>query len=402
MSSGTDFTVSGVSRFPDRDLGVKRFSCEVGVPLAEQSHLGHNRWHPDIPPLVEVGLGEELILEAGGYDDYQLKDVDDPTDIKNFDLFRTHPLTGPVKVDGVKAGDLLVVDILDVQPLSGIGYSNILPGMGGPLASWFPEGFKTVWDLHGNFATSRQIPGVSIPAISHPGITGVAPSPELLKVWNDREDPLIADGLAAPRLDAVGESVLRTLEGEDWERVARESARTIPPRENGGNMDIKNLSRGSRIYFPVFVDGALFSAGDFHFAEGDGEVTWNAIEMDGVGWFRFNVIKDGMARYGVRTPMFRPSPFDPDFGTRYISFTGLSAAGGEQKYLDTTMAAVQAIEQAIEYLGKFGYTAEQAYTIISVAPCEMHVGGIVDIPNAAVVLKVPLDIFDQDILPRNI
>ena len=402
MSSGTDFTVSGVSRFPDRDLGVKRFSCEVGVPLAEQSHLGHNRWHPDIPPLVEVGLGEELILEAGGYDDYQLKDVDDPADIKNFDLFRTHPLTGPVKVDGVKAGDLLVVDILDVQPLSGIGYSNILPGMGGPLASWFPEGFKTVWDLHGNFATSRQIPGVSIPAISHPGITGVAPSPELLKVWNDREDPLIADGLAAPRLDAVGESVLRTLEGEDWERVARESARTIPPRENGGNMDIKNLSRGSRIYFPVFVDGALFSAGDFHFAEGDGEVTWNAIEMDGVGWFRFNVIKDGMARYGVRTPMFRPSPFDPDFGTRYISFTGLSAAGGEQKYLDTTMAAVQAIEQAIEYLGKFGYTAEQAYTIISVAPCEMHVGGIVDIPNAAVVLKVPLDIFDQDILPRNI
>lgn len=402
MSSGTDFTVSGVSRFPDRDLGVKRFSCEVGVPLAEQSHLGHNRWHPDIPPLVEVGLGEELILEAGGYDDYQLKDVDDPTDIKNFDLFRTHPLTGPVKVDGVKAGDLLVVDILDVQPLSGIGYSNILPGMGGPLASWFPEGFKTVWDLHGNFATSRQIPGVSIPAISHPGITGVAPSPELLKVWNDREDPLIADGLAAPRLDAVGESVLRTLEGEDWERVARESARTIPPRENGGNMDIKNLSRGSRIYFPVFVDGALFSAGDFHFAEGDGEVTWNAIEMDGVGWFRFNVIKDGMARYGVHTPMFRPSPFDPDFGTRYISFTGLSAAGGEQKYLDTTMAAVQAIEQAIEYLGKFGYTAEQAYTIISVAPCEMHVGGIVDIPNAAVVLKVPLDIFDQDILPRNI
>jgi formamidase len=165
-------------------------------------------------------------------------------------------------------------------------------------------------------------------------------------------------------------------------------------------MDIKNLSRGSRVYFPVFVDGALFSSGDFHFAEGDGEITWNAIEMDGAGWYRFNVIKDGMARYGVRTPMFRPSPVDPDFGTRYISFTGLSAGGREQKYLDTTMAVTQVVEQAIEYLGKFGYTPEQAYTIISVAPCEMHVGGVVDIPNAAVVLKIPLDIFDQDILPH--
>ncbi|MGC5629496.1 acetamidase/formamidase family protein [Georgenia sp. Z1344] len=400
MTDSTDFTRSGVSRFKDRDLGVQRFRCEVGVPLAEQKHLGHNRWHPDIPPLVEVGIGDELILESGGYDDYQLKDVDDDADIHSFDLTRTHPLTGPVKVDGVKAGDLLVVDILDVLPLSGIGYSNILPGMGGPLASQFPQGFKTIWDLHGTYATSRQIPGVEIPAISHPGIMGVAPSHDLLRIWNEREDPLIADGLAGPRADAVATSVLRDLEGDEWRRVAQDAARTIPPRENGGNMDIKNLSRGSRVYYPVFVDGALFSSGDFHFAEGDGEVTWNAIEMDGAGWYRFGVIKDGMARYGVSTPMFRPSPFDPQMGTRYLSFTGLSASGSEQKYLDTTMAAVQALEQAIEYLGKFGYTPEQAYTIISVAPCEMHVGGIVDIPNAAVVLKVPVDIFDKDILPQ--
>lgn len=241
---------------------------------------------------------------------------------------------------------------------------------------------------------------MTIPAISHPGINGVAPSHELLRLWNEREDPLIADGLAAPRAEARDKAVLRTLEGDDWTRVADAAARTIPPRENGGNMDIKNMSRGSRVYFPVFVDGALFSAGDYHFAEGDGEVTWNAIEMDGVGWFKFDVIPDGMAKYGVKTPMFRPSAIDPQFGNRYISFTGLSATGSEQKYIDTTMAAVQAIEQAIEYLGKFGYSPEQAYTIISVAPCEMHVGGIVDIPNAAVVLQIPVDIFDADIMPH--
>jgi len=400
MSHTTDFTHSGVSRFPDRDLGVTRFHCEVGVPLADQKHLGHNRWHPDIPPLHEVGLGDEVILEAGGYDDYQLKDVDDDQDIHDFDLTRTHPMTGPIKVDGVKAGDLLVVDVLDIQPLSGIGYSNILPGMGGPLASWFPKGYKTVWDLHGTSATSRQIPGVEIPALSHPGVIGVAPSHELLEQWNRREDPLIEQGLAAPRSDARSTAVLRTLEGDEWARVAETAARTVPPRENGGNLDIKNLSRGSRVYFPVFVDGGLLSTGDFHFAEGDGEITWNAIEMDGVGWYRFDVIKGGMAKYGVRTPMLKPSPIDPNFGARYLTFTGLSAGGDEQRYLDATMAAVQAVEQAIEYLGKFGYTPEQAYTIISVAPCEMHIGGIVDIPNAAVTLKVPLDIFDQDILPR--
>ncbi|MBW4818776.1 acetamidase/formamidase family protein, partial [Rhodococcus qingshengii] len=84
---------------------------------------------------------------------------------------------------------------------------------------------------------------------------------------------------------------------------------------------------------------------------------------------------------------------------RKSPFIGLSAKGTDQRYLDLTFAATNAVEQAIEYLGKFGYSSEQAYTIIPVAPCEMHVGGVVDIPNAAVTLKIPLDIFDKDILP---
>jgi len=370
------------------------------VPLAEQKELGHNRWHPDIPPLHTLDPGDEVIVETPGYDDYQLLDTDDDQDMVNIDLGRAHPIAGPIYVNGAEPGDLLVVDILDVLPLSGIGYSAILPAMGGPLADWFPHGYKTVWDLHGLFATSRQIPGVEIPAISHPGVIGVAPSHELLQLWNEREDPLIAQGLAVPREDAIGSSVLRTLEGAEWDRVASTAARTVPPRENGGNLDIKNLSRGSRVYFPVFVEGALFSCGDLHFAEGDGEITWNAIEMDGSTWLRFQLIKGGMERYKVRAPMLRPSPVDPTFGTRYLSFTGLCARGTDQKYLDTTAAAVDAVEQAIDYLGKFGYNAEQAYTIISVAPCEMHVAGIVDIPNAAVLLKIPVDIFDKDILPH--
>lgn len=400
MTNRIDFTKSGVSRFPDRDLGVPRFGCEVGVPLAEQKELGHNRWHPDIPPLFECDPGEEVILETPGYDDYQLLDKDND-DIHSVDLTRTHPLAGPVRVRGAEPGDLLVVELMDVQPLSGIGYSNILPGMGGPLKDWFPHGFKTVWDLHGVYATSRHVPGVRIPAISHPGITGVAPSHELLEQWNRREDPLVERGEAGPRADATSTAVLRTLEGAEWQRVAATAARTVPPRENGGNMDIKNLSRGSKIYFPVFVKGALFSCGDLHFAEGDGEITWNAIEMDGSTWVKFDLIKGGATRYGIRNPAFRPSPIDPNFGDRYMSFVGYSAREDDQRFLDTTMATVDAVEQGIEYLTKFGYTPEQAYTIISVAPCEMHVGGIVDIPNSAVTLSIPVDIFDQDILPRD-
>ncbi|KAM9866672.1 Formamidase [Leucobacter aridicollis] len=396
----SDFRTRGVSRFQNRDLGVPRFSCEVGVPLAEQASLGHNRWHPDVPPLHHLDPGDEVILEAPGYDDYQLRDRDEDQDIHDIDLSRTHPMAGPVYVNGAEPGDLLVVDVLDIQPLSGIGYSNVLPGMGGPLTDWFPKGFKTVWDLHGTSATSRQIPGVTIPALSHPGVIGVAPSMELLEEWNTREDPLIPSGKAVDRAAVTETSVLRTLEGDEWERVAATAARTMPPRENGGNLDIKNLSRGSRVFFPVYVPGALFSSGDYHFAEGDGEITWNAIEMDGVGWYKFSLIKGGMAKYGVRAPMLRPSPLDPNLGPRYLSFTGLSARGSRQEYLDATAAAIDAVEQAIDYLGKFGYSGEQAYTIISVAPCEMHVGGIVDIPNAAVTLKVPLDIFDKDIMPK--
>jgi formamidase len=395
----TDFRTSGVSRFADRDLGVQRVRCQVGVPLAQQAQLGHNRWHPDIPPVAEVKPGEEIILETPGYDDYQLKDNDDISDLQTFDLTRVHPLAGPVKVIGAEPGDLLVVDLLEVAPLSGIGYSCILPGMGGPLRDWFPKGFKSVWDCKGVWATSRHVPGVRIPAISHPGVIGVAPSHELLRLWNEREDPLIKDGKAAPRAEAASTAVLRTLTGAQRDRVAQEAARTVPPRENGGNVDIKNLSRGSRLYFPVFVEGALFSLGDLHFAEGDGEVTWNAIEMDGQTWVRLDLIKGAARKFDIRSPLFEPSPVDPQFGARYLTFTGVSAKKNEQGYLDASMAALNALEQAVEYLMKFGFTGEQAYTIISVAPCEMRISSIVDIPNACVTLAIPRDIFEKDVLP---
>ena len=394
-----DFSRTGVSRFDSRDLGVERVRCEVGKPLAEQPDIGHNRWHPEIPSVVELAPGEEVILESPGYDDYQLRDTDDVTDVEKMDLTRVHPLAGPVAVRGAEPGDLLVVDLLELSPLSGVGYSCVIPEIGGILKDVFPDAFKSVWYMRGNvYAESRHIPGVKIPALPHPGVIGVAPSHDLLRRWNEREAGLAGEGKAYPPHPET--ALFRGVDPAKHSSMAAEAARTVPPRENGGNVDIKNLSSGSRAYFPVFVPGALISVGDLHFAEGDGEATWNAIEMDGLTWLRVNLIKGGANKYNIRTPVFQPGPIEPQFGNRYLTFVGYCFRNGEQAYNDCTMAAREAMLQAVDYLTKFGYSGEQAYTILSVAPIELRISGLTDVPNACVTLYLPLDIFDKDILPQ--
>ena len=395
----TGFSSSGVSRFEDRDLGAPRVRCEVGMPLSGQRNIGHNRWHPDIPPLIEIEPGGEVILESPGYDDYQLRDDDSTADVTAMDLTRVHPLAGPVAVRGAEPGDLLVVDLLELSPLSGVGYSCVIPEIGGILRDVYPAAYKSVWYMRGNvYAESRHIPGVRIPALPHPGVIGVAPSHEMLARWNEREAPLAADQRAYP--PHAETALFRGVGPAKHASMAAEAARTVPPRENGGNVDIKNLSSGSRIYLPVFVPGALLSVGDLHFAEGDGEATWNAIEMDGVTWLRAGLIKGGATKYNVRTPMFQPGPVEPQFGNRYLTFTGFNFRGGQQAFNDCTMAAREAMLQAIDHLTHFGYSGEQAYTLLSVAPIELRISGITDVPNACVTLYLPLDIFDQGILPH--
>ena len=398
----SDFSGSGVSRFDNRDMGTPRIKCQVGQRLAEQPDIGHNRWHPDIPPLIEIGPGQEVILESPGYDDYQLQDNDNTDDVSTMDLTRVHPLVGPVFVRGAEAGDLLVVDLLELSPLSGVGYSCVIPEIGGILRDVYPAAYKSVWYMRGNvYAESRHIPGVRIPALPHPGVIGVAPSHEMLRQWNEREAPLVPDDRAYPphAETALFRGVDQTTHPAKYASMAAEAARTVPPRENGGNVDIKNLSSGARVYFPVFVPGALLSVGDLHFAEGDGEATWNAIEMDGVTWLRVNLIKGGARKYNVRTPIFQPGPIEPQFGNRYLTFTGFPFRNSQQAFNDSTMAAREAMLQAIDYLMKFGYSGEQAYTLLSVAPIELRISGITDVPNACVTLYLPLDIFDQGILP---
>ena len=111
----------------------------------------------------------------------------------------------------------------------------------------------------------------------------------------------------------------------EFDRVAGEGARTAPPRENGGNQDIKNLTKGSRVFYPVYVDGANLSVGDLHFSQGDGEITFcGAIEMGGFIDLRVDLIKDGMDTYGVKeNAVFMPGNVDPQY-SEWLSFSGTS------------------------------------------------------------------------------
>ena len=379
------------------------FGIESGKPLWEQPVPGHNRWHPDIPAAATVKPGSEFRVECAEWTDYQITRSPDASEIRDVNLNRGHSLSGPIAVEGAEPGDILVVDILDIGETRGWGYTGIFSkeNGGGFLTDYFPDAHKAVWDLSGIYATSKQIPGVRFAGLTHPGLIGCAPSHELLAEWNRREAPLVAENatppLALPPLPE--DAVLGTLTGKEHDRVAKEACRSIPPREHGGNCDIKNISRGTRIYFPVYADGALLSMGDLHFSQGDGEITFcGAIEIEGWMDLGVDLIKGGVEKYGMVNPIFKPGPVEPRY-ENYLVFEGICVEDGKNYYMDATVAFRRAVMNAIEHLTHFGLTAEQAYLLLGAAPIEGRIGGIVDIPNCCCTISIPTDIFEQDILP---
>ena len=389
------------------------FKIDLTKPFKEQELIGHNRWHPDIPAVVSVNPGDVFRIECKDWTDGQIKNNDNPNDVRDVDLSIVHVLSGPIHVNGAQPGDILVVDLLDIGtlPNSEWGFTGIFAreNGGGFLTDHFPDAGKAIWDIQGIYASSRHIPGVRFAGITHPGLIGCAPSHELLSKWNKREKELVEKGGPPwkPQVPPLAElpnpknAILGTLKGEEYERVAAEAARTIPPREHGGNCDIKNLSKGSRIYFPVYVDGANLSMGDIHFSQGDGEISFcGAIEMAGYIDLHVDLIKGGVEKYAMTNPIFKPGPVEPRY-SEYLIFEGISVDefSGEQYYLDAHVAYRNACLNAIAYLKKFGYTGEQAYLLLSCAPVEGRVSGVVDIPNACCTLALPTEIFDQKILP---
>ncbi|KIK63572.1 hypothetical protein GYMLUDRAFT_259300 [Collybiopsis luxurians FD-317 M1] len=382
------------------------------VPADQQKGL-HNRWHPDIPAYASVKPGEVFKIQCVDWTGAQIGNNDYSDDIKNVDLTKVHNLSGPVAIEGTEPGDCLVVDILDVTPFEKMpwGYTGIfeLENGGGLFAREFnSKAAKAIWDLKGIYATSRHIPGVRFAGVSHPGLIGTAPSAELLATWNERERGLISQHAnAVPPVafapEPTGTYVGQDLPHEVLKKIGSEGARTIPGREHGGNCDIKNLSKGSRCYFPVFVKGANLSVGDLHFSQGDGELSFcGAIEMAGIITMSTSIIKGGVEKFALKQPIFLPSPVDPLYSAKLI-FEGISVdyhGDGKQYNMDATVAYKQAALNAITYLMKIGYTREQAYLLLSAAPVESHVAALVDSPNACVTLALPLGIFEHDILPK--
>jgi formamidase len=371
-----------------------------------ENDMIHNRWHPDVPMVVTVKPGDDFVIQTYDWTGGFIKNNDSADDVRDIDLSIVHFLSGPIGVEGAEPGDLLVVDILDIGALpdSLWGFNGFFSKQngGGFLTDHFPLAQKSIWDIHGLFTKSRHVPGVSFAGLIHPGLIGCLPSMPLLETWNKREADLIAINptrvppLANPPFADTAH--MGRLQGEARAAAAATGARTVPPREHGGNADIKDLSRGARVYFPVYVKGAGLSMGDLHFSQGDGEITFcGAIEMAGWLHLKVGLIKDGVAKYGVKNPIFKPSPITPNYQD-YLIFEGISVdEQGNQHYLDIHVAYRQACLNAIEYLKKFGYSGAQAYAILGTAPVQGHISGVVDIPNACATLYLPTEIFDFDI-----
>jgi formamidase len=387
------------------------FKVDLSRPPEVAEIKTHNRWHPDIPMVEMMKPGDEFRVECFDWTGGQIENDDSANDVRDVDLTKVHYLSGPFGVEGAEPGDLLVVDLLDLGylPASPWGFTGIFAreNGGGFLVDHYPHARKACWDFHGIYTTSRHIPGVRWAGIVHPGLIGCLPNQELLERANKREAELIATNpdrvpplATAPNAETA---LMGQLTGRKSQGAAKEAWRTVPPREHGGNCDIKNLSRGSRVYFPVYMKGAGLSMGDIHWSQGDGEITFcGAIEMAGYIDIGVDVIKGGVAKYGIINPVFQPSPIEPRY-SEYLVFEGISVdeKSGKQLYLDAHVAYRRACLNAIEYLKKFGYTGEQAYVILGTAPVEGRISGIVDIPNACCTVAIPTEIFAFDIRPNS-
>ncbi|WP_394740510.1 formamidase [Natronococcus roseus] len=401
-----------------------RFSVDTERDPDEQpDKTPHNRWHPDIPATVSVKPGDTFRLEMLDWTGGQIHNDENPNDIRDVELEQVHYLSGPVEVDGAEPGDLLKVELLDLGPLQEMewGFNGIFSQQngGGFLTDHFPDAAKTIWDVDGTVVSSRHIPDVQYEGKIHPGLIGTAPSHELLEEWNTRERELIEKHEEDPESiqnHPTGEedppvanpptetaALMGEMDPDEAEEAAREGARTVPGRENGGNCDIKDLSLGTTIYFPVYVEGAKLSMGDMHASQGDGEISFcGGIEMAGYADLRVDVVKDGMEKHGVDHPIFQPGHRGPDFSD-WVTFEGYSVTeDGEQRYMDAHVAYRRAALEAIDYLAKFGYSREQAYMLLSTVPVEGRISGIVDVPNVCATLSIPNEAFEFDITPDSL
>src|SRR5271169_6234389 len=367
---------------------MHRISIDRGKPLAAEPHCGHNRFHPDLAPVFEIGEGEEIALETRDALDGQITPTTTIADFPSLNAGAVHPLTGPVFVKGAAPGDILEIEFTDIIPQP-TAFSAIMPGLGF-LRDVMTEPFLVHWELKDNWATSAQLTGVRIPGAPFMGVSAVAPTGEQLTAWTAREQRVIdAGGFALPP-DANG--------AVPSGPCGLTGLRTLPPRENGGNFDVKQLTKGAKLFLPVFKEGALFSTGDGHFAQGDGEVCVTAVEMGATAVVRFKLHKGVAAARKFSAPVFsRVSYFaDPRFAApeRFLGVMGMPInPAGEIEAENLTLACRNAVLNMIELLQERGFNRQQAYVICSVA-VDLRISNVVDVPNYVVSALLPEAIFE--------
>jgi acetamidase/formamidase len=289
----------------------------------------HSRFSSTIAPVARVPSGavvEAFTQEASAG---QIALGDGPEVLATLSFDPIHPLTGPVFVEGAEPGDVLAVTLHEIEIL-GWGWTAIVPGFGF-LADEFPDPWLRTFEIAEGATHVDFAQGVRVPLRPFPGVMAVAPATE-------------------------------------------EMLSTIPPRANGRNMDDKDIVAGTTVYFPVFVEGALFSIGDTHAAQGDGEVSGTAIEAP------MRIVYQVEVRKGGR-PIQEPQ-YETDDAYTVTAF-------GET--IDE--AARKATRYMIDYLAaERGLTREEAYALTSLAG-EMEVAEVVDVPHMLVKVRMPKSVF---------
>jgi len=302
----------------------------------------HLKWSKSVPPALTVDSGATVTFDTVDGSNGQITSTSTVEAVSKFDIALADPVFGPVYVRGAEPGDALEVEVLDLQTADW-GWTAIVPGFG-LLGDEFAEPQLKIWPLpktaDGLYATFKD--GIRIPLRPFLGEMGVAP-------------------------------------GEDGEFS------TIPPLDTGGNLDCRHLTVGSSLFLPVKVPGALFSCGDGHAAQGDGEVCGSAIETPLRATLRFTVRK---GHHWVSSPhYFCPAQ------KQIAGFEDLgcyAALGIDSDLREATRKAVRGI---INYLTQSrGLSRVEAYMLASVV-VDLKLAEVVDMPNFAVAASVPLSIF---------
>lgn len=365
-----------------------------------------NRYHPAIAPVTTARPGDMITFHTRDAFDSELSLDSTADDIAALDLNLVHPMTGPVHIEGAKRGDVIAVTLVDIVP-DEFGYTIIVPGFGF-LRDMFTEPAFVGWKLTRTHAESDQMPGIKVPYEAFMGSVGVLPGEPEVTAWKAREAALAAAGGAALPPEPTG-ALPAAVCGPGAPHAA-DCLRTVPPRENGGNMDVQQMQIGTTLLLPCFVDGCGLFVGDVHFAQGDGEVSGTAIEMGGTVTVTVE-IREGMGDVitspavegGSQIKDIEPSKFYQTIGYplkeageippqhAYLSSEPLTGLTNLNE--DLTLAARNALKQMIAYLEReHGLTREQAYILASVA-VDLRVGQVVDVPNYIITAVLNMDVF---------